>query len=80
MDAALELVIDYLNGTLGMRAVVVISADAEWRAVQEIHPELIVRDSPFGGQGELEVEGCPDYALSWRLGEDRCCRQHAIHH
>jgi adenosylhomocysteine nucleosidase len=42
-----------------MKTAVVISADAEWRAVQEIHPELVLQDSPFGGQADLEVDGCP---------------------
>jgi adenosylhomocysteine nucleosidase len=40
-----------------MRAVVVISADAEWRAVKEIHPELILLKSPFGEFAELEING-----------------------
>ncbi len=40
-----------------MTAVVVISADAEWRAVREIHPELVLRNSPLGELAELDIDG-----------------------
>jgi adenosylhomocysteine nucleosidase len=31
-----------------MKTVILVSADAEWRVVKELHPELAIQESPYG--------------------------------
>ncbi len=40
-----------------MNITVIISADAEWRAVKTLYPGLSLRPSPFGEFAELDLEG-----------------------
>ncbi|MBI5966160.1 MAG: 5'-methylthioadenosine/S-adenosylhomocysteine nucleosidase [Chloroflexi bacterium] len=38
-----------------MKTVILISADAEWRVVKELHPQLVVHESPFGEVAPLTL-------------------------
>ena len=38
-----------------MKTVVLISADTEWRALKELHPDLEIKNSPFGEFANLEL-------------------------
>jgi adenosylhomocysteine nucleosidase len=38
-----------------MKIVVIISANAEWRAVKEIYPDLALQQSPFGEYADLRL-------------------------
>lgn len=38
-----------------MRVVVIVSANAEWRAVRELYPHLVLQQSPFGEYAALRL-------------------------
>lgn len=38
-----------------MKAVVIISANAEWRAVRELYPHALLEQTPFGGRFEIKL-------------------------
>jgi adenosylhomocysteine nucleosidase len=40
-----------------MKTLVIISADAEWRAVKELYPDLALKHSPFGELAGLSIDG-----------------------
>jgi adenosylhomocysteine nucleosidase len=40
-----------------MKTIVLISANAEWRVVKELYPELVFKESPFGEFAALNVDG-----------------------
>jgi adenosylhomocysteine nucleosidase len=39
-----------------MKIVVIVSANAEWRVVKELYPDLNLQQSPFGEYADLELE------------------------
>jgi len=39
-----------------MNAVVIISADSEWRVVKELYPNLVIQKSPYGEFAELTLD------------------------
>ncbi len=40
-----------------MKTLVLISANAEWRVVKELYPDLVLKESPFGEVAGLNING-----------------------
>lgn len=65
-----------------MKTIILVSADAEWKAVKELYPELMIKQSPFGefaglndiGQGVLLFHG------GWGKISAAATAQYAIDH
>jgi adenosylhomocysteine nucleosidase len=65
-----------------MKTVVIISANAEWRVVKEIHPDLDLRRSPFGEYADLELGSQPVTLFhgGWGKISAAATAQYAIDH
>ena len=46
-----------------MKSIILISADAEWRALKELHPNLEIQKSPFGEFTNLQLSNLQPVTL-----------------
>jgi adenosylhomocysteine nucleosidase len=65
-----------------MKAVVIISANAEWEAVREMYPDLEISSSPYGERTCLKVDGreLPLFHSGWGKIASAGAMQYVIDH